>query len=197
MKVHCNLKSGHIILTNAGPVCVIEKLNSRYTKIIFLEPPYSISTVQNSNLLRGMVANRSNSPVCKKPAEKKHPKTIDGQATPVYSLWHRIKSDCRRGAEMFSDWRDFDTFADWCHAQPQPETDQFRWIFTHQFFDLENDWYAPETCHILPEPLVRTVLRSSNPATIRRSVEHHKRWILPDLYDRMLQELPQEIDDDL
>lgn len=189
MKMNCDLKSGQIVHTNNGPVCVLEKLNSRFVKIIFLEPPCSISTVQIGNLLRGAVANRPNNPTVLKTVKCKHSKTVNGQLTPVYSLWNRIRRECRQGAEMRSEWRNFDTFADWYHAQPCPKTDEFRWTFTHRLFDHDNDWYSHETCHVLPEPLVRTVLRSSNPETIRRSAEHHKRWIPADLYQRIIDEI--------
>lgn len=181
---------GQVIDTNHGQVYVMDRPNSRFVQIMFLEPPYSVRTVQIANLKTGSVANRPDRPkaVKRKGRSKRYAAfQEDGTTSPEYSIWARIKRRCRSGSVMCTEWRDFQVFAKWYHAQPRPETNEFRWIFTHQLLDPDNRFYAPETCHVAPEPLVRTLIRSSNPNVIRQSIEHHRKWIPAELYQRLIE----------
>lgn len=180
MKMNCNLKPGQIVQTSNGPVTVMEKINSRFVTVIFHEPPYSTATVQIGNLLKGSVANRPNNP----PNVKRKVKHGYERSGPVYAVWSRIRQECRKGGELCPEWKDFQTFAEWYFRQIK-ETDDFRWVFTNRIPDRNNTWYAPETCNVMPEPLVRTIY-AGKPDGIRQSIEHHKRWISTELYNTLI-----------
>lgn len=178
-----SVSPGQIIQTNNGPVTVMEKVSSRHAVIIFHEPPYTTKTVQITALIAGTVANRPSRPVGR---HRKYPTLENGVATPAYSVWMRMKSEVRKGATIHPGWLNFQTFAEWYYERAIP-TDEFKWMFTHKLFNLRNDRFIPKYCDVLPGPLARIVLnRHSKLENRQKSAEYYKRWISPELYEKLM-----------